>query len=117
SFDFVILAAESLSELINSAGKAQLSYDDLALKVDEFMPGEIVGISISPNPGKEEIKVKFSLASKQSCILTVYDSAGQLVYERDYGKLGRDNYEKQIPLKNFRSGVYFLNLLVGNKKI
>lgn len=117
SFDFVLLAAESLSGLITSAEKAQQSYDNLALKVDEFKLDDNLGIIISPNPSNNEIKVKFSLASKQSCILNVYDSAGQLVYEKDFGKLGRNNYEKQIPLKNFRSGVYFLNLFVGNKKI
>lgn len=117
SFAFVLLASESLNELIASAQEAQQSYEQLALGVKELQLSKNLNLIIAPNPGKEDITIKFTVAGKQSCKLNVYDSAGQLVLQKDYGKLGKNNYEKNISLNTFRSGIYFLELLVGNKKI
>lgn len=115
---FVLLAADNLNELNLSADKAQSEYERLSLgEFDIFNDISNMDLIISPIPAQEQIHIQFSLKQKQTCSVRVYDSQGKLIRKENYGELGASDYEKNISLHSFRSGVYFLELNVGNKKI
>ncbi|MBV2245894.1 MAG: T9SS type A sorting domain-containing protein [Lentimicrobium sp.] len=67
-------------------------------------------IVLSPNPTKDKLNIKTSSALGRSSII-LYNTKGFIVYQNSLN-LG---IECTIDLSSYPSGVYFLNILSGNK--
>jgi hypothetical protein len=76
------------------------------LEADEF--------KLYPNPSDGEINVEFHLTNKGRTSIQIFDQSAKLVFEEDLGRF-EGSWSKKIDLSNFGSGVYFLNLIQGDK--
>lgn len=74
-------------------------------------------LNIFPNPVKEEAEIDYYLASKGLCLINLYDENGKkadcLISEiKEKGK-----HQLRFNSDKYESGVYFIELLAGSKKI
>jgi subtilisin-like proprotein convertase family protein len=75
--------------------------------IDDFM--------MYPNPNKGIFTIKFSSTSSKDIKVLVYDLLGRKIYQNQFDNNG--NFEEKIQLKNAQSGVYFLTVVDGDRKV
>ncbi len=73
-------------------------------------------ISIHPNPVKDILKVKFTRTTDVNYTLLLYNAAGQKVYASS-GIQRAGIGEVRIPMSAMNRGVYYLTVLLNNKKL
>jgi hypothetical protein len=75
--------------------------------------GNTVGagkFSVFPNPAVDELNVRLGDFVGETAVLSVFNSMGQLVQQRDLGEIQAPT--ERIELNNLQSGVYYLSVLV-----
>ena len=65
-----------------------------------------------PNPASEETYFNIKLRRGQSVTITMFNSIGQQVYQKDIGKV--EKAFERIDLTDFEDGLYIVSLKVGN---
>jgi hypothetical protein len=113
---FAILAGDNLTDLQTSAGNAQIMYDGL-------FPTNIVSIAEStstvvvyPNPAKNTSTIELNLADDEEVQLSVLDITGRVIGTQNFGKLQAGENRISYNVTNLADGVYFYQIIVGNKK-
>ncbi len=102
-----MLIDQSTGEIIN-AGKA-----DLTVGIED--PVADFSVEVFPNPTATIANVRLSLSKASKVSLEVIDLAGKTVASRNYGSLiGTQMFP--INGNNLEAGIYFVNVIVGNKK-
>jgi hypothetical protein len=77
---------------------------------DLSLPEEFVLLQNYPNPFNSSIVISFSLPSKSSVLLKVFDIMGREVATLVNEELAAGNYYHQWNASNISSGVYFYRL-------
>lgn len=102
---FALIAGDSLTDLQNSAGAAQIKYNGLASGVKENIAAN--SISVYPNPATDKINVKINNNLENDVM--VYDITGKVVY---HNKITNSTI---IPTEKWGRGVYFVK--VSNSEV
>lgn len=112
---FALIAGDTITDLITSAGNAQIKYD--GVKTTDIGIKEITtlanGVMIYPNPATDRINVHVENDLKNH--LLIYDASGKLIFENTFqGSLN-------IKTTGWSRGMYFVKLIneqgVSNSKI
>ncbi len=87
---------------------------DCVTSVQEILPNEIE-LNLFPNPSSDILNISVQLEKKEDITISIINSNGRLLESRlindRYG-----NYNSSIDLKNYKSGTYYLQLLLGNQQ-
>lgn len=85
-----------------------------ALGINSSNEFENVDIKIYPNPGEGKFKFEFNSEGVESLDIHVFDEKGSEIYtSKNTSNTGE--YEKEIDITEFPSGVYFMAVKSGNK--
>ncbi|WP_366186093.1 reprolysin-like metallopeptidase [Flavobacterium ovatum] len=82
------------------------------LKQPEF---RILNFTLYQNPNNGKFKVKFESDSTSIIRIEILDALGRKVLGKEFPQT--ELFEKDIQIPNAQSGIYFLQLIVGDKKI
>lgn len=74
-------------------------------------------IVVSPNPFNASSKLTFSLSESNDVNLKIMNVLGQQVSETNQGRLASGIHTIVLNGENLSSGIYFVNLTIGNKTI
>lgn len=95
------------------------NYEELVqFSINQTSVSEITeedGLSIYPNPFKDYTYVNFVLNEAENVELTVYNLIGEVVYTSSQQNMRSGSHKLMIDTQNFTSGVYFVNLVAGDK--
>lgn len=73
--------------------------------------------SFFPNPANETAFVRFESPSNNDVIVTLTNTAGQTILCTNYGKLGAGEQLVQINTSDVASGLYLLNVKIGDSSV
>jgi filamentous hemagglutinin family protein len=73
--------------------------------------------NIFPNPVHSQASVEFNLTESSNVVVKVMNAVGQVVFNDNIGKLAAGNHSYVLDATNFRSGLYFVEIGVGNSTI
>jgi hypothetical protein len=72
-------------------------------------------ILVYPNPNNGNFNIKFLTSIKGSVSMTIYNSIGQMVADRNLKDVMK-NQEEMFNLDNLTSGIYFINIYSENSQ-
>jgi uncharacterized lipoprotein YddW (UPF0748 family) len=105
----MLLVNRKLSpDVISAVKNGRVNYQPLNFEISNNFP----------NPFNPSTNIKFSLAQAGNLSLRIYNVMGQLVktiVDNVYKNKG--NYEFNVSMDNFASGIYFYTLIEGNRQI
>jgi photosystem II stability/assembly factor-like uncharacterized protein len=68
-----------------------------------------------PDPFNPTTTIRFDLKQTSTVVLDVFNTIGQKIMEQSYGTLNAGEYEKELSMAQFASGVYYYRIeAVGN---
>lgn len=70
-------------------------------------------VALSPNPSVNQTSLEYLLQDNASVTLSVVNSIGQLVNEKNIGNVNFGLHSETIDTKNFAAGIYFVDLKIG----
>jgi hypothetical protein len=76
----------------------------------------VSNFELYPNPAKNEANINISLSNEANVSLSIVDISGKIVKSKEYGQLN-GTYILPIGLEGLESGIYFVNLWIGNESI
>lgn len=76
----------------------------------------VSNFKVYPNPAKNQTNINLVLERQENVTLQIIDIAGKIVRSKDYGQMN-GAYTLPIGLNDLESGIYFVNLLIGNQAI
>ena len=94
--------------------KATQGNDRFELSLKPLTKADSIEFKLSPNPVKEEVKIKFTSGSNKSAIVRIMDFSGVTIYNQIL--TAPQNTEVFIPMSNFASGVYIVEIVQGDQK-
>lgn len=74
-------------------------------------------VSVYPNPSNEMAFVRFTTNSTENIQITLVNTLGQVVYNQSYGTLGLGDQMLSFYTSDLTSGIYLVNLKVGEQTI
>jgi len=83
------------------------------IKENEF----VQNVNIYPNPVTESAKIDFSLSEANNVIVRITNALGQTVNAVNLGKLSTGSHTYTIDATELSSGLYFVELEVGNSTL
>jgi uncharacterized delta-60 repeat protein len=95
---------------------ATLKYGDLVgiNPVSGNIPEKFALYQNYPNPFNPSTNIKFDIPERSQAELTIYNSLGSVIYNRDLGELQPRTYDFKIDASSYSSGVYFYKLKAGS---
>ena len=76
-----------------------------------------IGLKVFPNPFNNQTNIYYNAEGMQDVNVRVFNTMGQEVYSNDFGLQTAGQHNFQISADNLASGMYFMNLNIGNKTI
>ncbi len=76
-----------------------------------------VGLQVYPNPFSNQTNVYYNVEGMEDVTVRVYNLTGQEVYTNDFGLQTAGQHNFQINGENLASGMYVMNLNIGNKTV
>jgi len=73
-----------------------------------------VSIDLYPNPTNGIVNYNFKAGNQSNVKITVFNSMGQEVYEKDFGKVS-GMFSETLDLQNYAKGIYIVHLVSGGK--
>jgi len=73
-----------------------------------------IGLEIFPNPGKDEISIRFNSNSSSSARFVIYNLSGKEIYSKEFKNLDDGVFVGKINLQQIPEGVYIAKLLMDN---
>lgn len=103
-------------------GGAFRAYDDRGFSAGMVTPSREAaaiasGLSLFPNPVREELFLMYDLLSDARVSLTVYNTLGQLVRQEPPVKQPAGEQQMTIPVGDLPAGLYWLTLNIGHQTI
>ncbi|MBI3519821.1 MAG: T9SS type A sorting domain-containing protein [Bacteroidetes bacterium] len=93
--------------------KSNVKHNDFSIlptKLEDLLNSYLL---ISPNPARDEVWVNFNTAVTSATNIKVTDVLGKEIYEQ----VIYEGKKVSIPLTNFKSGLYFIQILSGKNSI
>jgi len=78
---------------------------------------ENASVIIYPNPFNDFTNIRLNLIQPSSVNYRVFNATGSLVYSEDAGNLNIGNHSFRFNSDNLTSGIYFIQIMVGNEMI
>lgn len=100
-------------EIIN-AGKAKLT--SLVTSINE-VKADLESLDVFPNPSNEISNLKFNLSQTSAVNVELRDLTGKLIFREDYASMSKGNQLIQINVSDLNSGIYFVNLRIGDQQV
>lgn len=82
----------------------------------EELSSIVSNFEVYPNPARDQANINLNLESQENVTLQIVDIAGKIVRTKDYGQMV-GSYTLPIGLNDLGSGIYFVNLLIGDQSI
>ena len=76
---------------------------------------ETEGFAVYPNPFEDYTYVTFNMEESVNVDLTVYNIIGEVVYSASHNNLSVGSQKLEINTQDFTPGVYFVNIVIGDK--
>jgi hypothetical protein len=117
--DFYVAAAvgSDEAEMVSNMAKAVAKYTGTFTSVEKDnnnLPTEFTLKQNYPNPFNPNTSISFSLPSKETVVLKIYNSLGQEISTLINSDFGAGNYTFNFNAGNLTSGIYFYSLTAGN---
>jgi len=74
---------------------------------------EVDGINIFPNPFATETNIHINVASTEEVIIQVYNTLGELTYDKSYGKLTQGEHTLKLTRDELTSGINLVQVRIG----
>ena len=74
-----------------------------------------LNVTMTPNPATDDVKINFTSAGKEKVTVNVTDLSGISVYNQSLGNVASGSVS--VPLANFASGIYLVELTSGSQKV
>ncbi len=74
-------------------------------------------LSVSPNPARGALSVRYDVPSQGRVSVGVYDAGGRMVRSLTDGEAAPGRYEARLPSGILPAGIYFCTLVNGTKRI
>lgn len=104
--------------LIYENNDFEYSEELVQFEIDQVAVPEIDAMSdfsIYPNPFEDYTNVSFNLTESAYVELSVYNIVGEVVYQTQLSELGMGSQKLLLDTQNYKPGIYFVNLIVGDK--
>ncbi|MBK9017878.1 MAG: T9SS type A sorting domain-containing protein [Saprospiraceae bacterium] len=96
-------------------GAAGIEVANKALPTGKTTNGKTVEFSLAPNPASSEVTFKLAeLTESQSVTFEIYNSIGQLLLRKDFGKVRYIN--ERIDLDGLSNGLYIVSVKAGTER-
>ncbi|MEO5675635.1 MAG: T9SS type A sorting domain-containing protein [Chitinophagales bacterium] len=82
--------------------------------INEVQSNLINGLSVYPNPVKDQASVNIAMMQSGDLTISVYDLRGQRIFTKKEQKVTSGNHQYPIPVSNFESGTYIVNASSGS---
>jgi len=103
------------------SGGSFTSSETKVFKIDTQLDADQISgqnsINVYPNPFEGVTNLAVDLFSNEAVDVSIYNSVGQMVYAKNYGQLGAGSYKFDMNLENNASGLYIVNVRIGDKMI
>jgi len=86
----------------------------VSIEQDELIISAAEAVKLYPNPASSQINLSFEQSLNQALQIEIYNSAGQLVYQKSVSAF-IDTY--RIDISKLKAGVYFVQLQSDGKKV
>ena len=85
------------------------------VNVDQVLVSE--GLELFPNPAESQVRINYELKGAADVNLAIYNVQGELVYRSPKGEQAAGQYNEDINLDDFTSGVYLVRLTAGGQTL
>lgn len=109
--DIVQVAFQNVTE-----EEAEDMKDDMGIDMPVINNLQIEQLTVFPNPTQGRFNVKFDLPNSGETIIQIYNSAGQVVYNRNLGDY-TGQFNDQLDISNNARGLYFVMISQGTTSI
>jgi tyrosinase len=112
----IVSTPYGFSSPISGRESTLLATTDLEKSINKNTDSDIINtVKLYPNPIKDELNIEFDLSQESLVSITIYNSLGQLVYDKNnFSLLSPGNYSEKIPCDNYPVGIYTVCLKVNN---
>jgi hypothetical protein len=83
--------------------------------IEEQAAGSVV--NVYPNPLTSEAMISYTVNELSSVSISLMNAIGQRVFNQDLGKISAGEQTYSLDASALKSGLYFLNLTIGNSTI
>lgn len=73
-----------------------------------------IALEIFPNPGKDEITIRFNSSSKNTAKFSIYNLIGKEILSREFKSLDDGVYVGKINLQGIPEGIYIAKIVIDN---
>ena len=89
---------------------------DTVIAVNRYTIGDDISLKVYPNPTNGEVNLSFALteSSRQDAHIRIYDALGRVVAHQVLAA-GQTEYNEQLSLGQYGTGVYIVQMQVGAK--
>lgn len=89
---------------------------DTIISVNRYTIGDDISLKVYPNPTSGEVNLSFALAesSRDDAHIRIYDALGRVVAQQVLAA-GQTEYNQQLSLGQYGTGVYIVQMQVGTK--
>ena len=70
-----------------------------------------------PNPTTDVLNLRFELTNKNLVSVNLLDITGKVLTNKSFGNLSSGTYNESFNTSSFTSGIYFIEVTVGNERI
>jgi hypothetical protein len=112
--DTLLLAAAS-GEIPGS--QLLLDHIDMIFPVGINENIKIDRIESYPNPTTDVLNLRFELTNKNLVSVNLLDITGKVLTNKSFGNLSSGTYNESFNTSSFTSGIYFIEVTVGNERI
>lgn len=103
-------------EVFNSLGCSTVSTITTVNDVGVGEVPEMILLNVYPNPTNSDVTIEMNSAKETDLKFTLVNIAGQLVYAEELKNLN-GVYKKNIQLKEYPNGIYFLQLITNDEVV
>ncbi|MBL4708240.1 MAG: Omp28-related outer membrane protein, partial [Flavobacteriales bacterium] len=94
----------------------QVKLNNLITSIDQ-VKRDAASLSIYPNPTNSLTNLEINLEKSVPMSVVVFDLAGKKLLSKNYGVMAAGNQRVQFDVSNLSSGIYYVNLQIGNEVI
>ncbi|MEK7256535.1 MAG: T9SS type A sorting domain-containing protein, partial [Bacteroidota bacterium] len=119
-FRFIGMVAGNTSDMgldlitVSTASLLPSGFDQAEMPETELVPE--MTLSLSPNPARQEMNVRFDASMEQECQLFVTDQAGKIMRE-ELVNISEGENNHLLNVEDLPAGMYFLLLRAGENRI
>jgi hypothetical protein len=92
-------------------------WDDASADAVDDLDANSIGLNVYPNPVTTNATMEFSLPISTEVTFSITNAIGQIVLNKDMGKMTKGNHQLPISAQGLSDGVYMINLTMENQVV